>query len=144
MARYLGVDGGGSKTAFALIDDAGSVIARATAPTSYYFNDGFDVVEKSLAQGVTDICTQAGIATSDIDAAFFGLPGYGEASGDIEQLDAVPARRARPRPVQLRQRHGVRLGRLAGRRGRHQRHQRNRVDDLRRAAGRRPPGRRLG
>ncbi len=47
---------------------------------------------KSLSpQGVTDICTQAGIATSDIDAAFFGLPGYGEASGDIEQLDAVPA-----------------------------------------------------
>ena len=90
MARYLGVDGGGSKTALALIDDAGSVIARATAPTSYYFNDGFDVVEKSLAQGVTDICAQAGIATSDIDAAFFGLPGYGEASGDIEQLDAVP------------------------------------------------------
>ena len=90
MARYLGVDGGGSKTAFALIDDAGSVIARATAPTSYYFNDGFEVVEKSLAQGVTDICTQAGIATSDIDAAFFGLPGYGEASGDIEQLNAVP------------------------------------------------------
>ena len=45
MARYLGVDGGGSKTAFALIDDAGSVMARATAPTSYYFNDGFDVVE---------------------------------------------------------------------------------------------------
>ena len=33
MARYLGVDGGGSKTAFALIDDAGHVIARATAPT---------------------------------------------------------------------------------------------------------------
>jgi N-acetylglucosamine kinase-like BadF-type ATPase len=91
MAFYLGVDGGGSKTALALIDDTGGVIARATAPTSYYFNDGFDVVEKALAQGVTDICTQAGIAPADIDAAFFGLPGYGEASGDIEQLDAVPA-----------------------------------------------------
>lgn len=90
MARYLGVDGGGSKTALALIDDAGSVIARATAPTSYYFNDGFDIVEKSLAQGVTDICTQAEIKPTDIDAAFFGLPGYGEASGDIEQLNAVP------------------------------------------------------
>jgi N-acetylglucosamine kinase-like BadF-type ATPase len=91
MARYLGVDGGGSKTALALIDDGGYVIARATAPTSYYFNDGFAIVEKSLAQGVTDICTQAGIATTDIDAAFFGLPGYGEASGDIEQLNKVPA-----------------------------------------------------
>lgn len=91
MARYLGVDGGGSKTALALIDDAGSVIARATAPTSYYFNDGFEVVEKSLTQGVTDICSQADITPGDIDAAFFGLPGYGEASGDIEQLDKVPA-----------------------------------------------------
>ncbi|GAY18164.1 N-acetylglucosamine kinase [Mycobacterium sp. shizuoka-1] len=91
MARYLGVDGGGSKTAFALIDDTGHVLARATAPTSYYFNDGFEVVEKSLAQGITDICTQTGIVTADIDAAFFGLPGYGEASGDIAQLDAVGA-----------------------------------------------------
>lgn len=92
MSRYLGVDGGGSKTAFALIDSYGHVLARATAPTSYYFNDGFDVVETVLTQGVADICQQAAIETSDIDAAFFGIPGYGEASGDIEELDAVPGR----------------------------------------------------
>ncbi|MFL6088048.1 MAG: N-acetylglucosamine kinase [Mycobacterium sp.] len=92
MACYLGVDGGGSKTAFALIDATGQVLARATAPTSYYFNDGFDVVERVLAQGVADICAQAGIDPADIGAAFFGIPGYGEASGDIEQLDAVPGR----------------------------------------------------
>jgi N-acetylglucosamine kinase-like BadF-type ATPase len=91
MARYLGVDGGGSKTAFALIDDDGHVLARATAPTSYYFNDGFDVVERVLTQGVSDVCRQAGIEAADIDAAFFGIPGYGEASADIERLDAVPA-----------------------------------------------------
>lgn len=92
MSCYLGVDGGGSKTAFALIDDAGDVLARTAAATSYYFNDGFDVVERVLAQGVADICAQAGIDRSQIDAAFFGIPGYGEASGDIEQLDAVPGR----------------------------------------------------
>ncbi|MDT5130015.1 MAG: hypothetical protein QOH54_5659, partial [Mycobacterium sp.] len=63
MARYLGVDGGGSKTAFALIDDTGHVLARATAPSSYYFSDGFDVVERVLAQGITDICAQTGIET---------------------------------------------------------------------------------
>jgi len=91
MARYLGVDGGGSKTAFALIDDTGVILARATAPTSYYFNDGFEVVERVLTQGVSDICRQAGIDTDGIDAAFFGLPGYGEASGDIAALDSVPA-----------------------------------------------------
>jgi N-acetylglucosamine kinase-like BadF-type ATPase len=91
MTFYLGVDGGGSKTAFALIDAAGHVIARATAPPSYYFNDGFDVVERALAQGIADICRQAAIAASDIDAAFFGIPGYGEASDDVERLDAVPS-----------------------------------------------------
>lgn len=92
MARYLGVDGGGSKTAFALINDTGQVLARATAPTSYYFNDGFDVVERVLAQGVTDVCEQVRIEPPDIDAAFFGIPGYGEASDDVERLDAVPAK----------------------------------------------------
>ena len=61
VARYLGVDGGGSKTALALIDADGHVLARATAPTSYYFNDGFDVVERVLSQGVADICGQVGI-----------------------------------------------------------------------------------
>ncbi|MUL83020.1 MULTISPECIES: N-acetylglucosamine kinase [unclassified Mycolicibacterium] len=92
MACYLGVDGGGSKTAFALLDDTGRVVARAAAPASYYFGDGIAIVEKALAQGVSEICAQAGIHTPDIDAAFFGIPGYGEASGDIEQLDAVPGR----------------------------------------------------
>jgi N-acetylglucosamine kinase-like BadF-type ATPase len=92
VPRYLGADGGGSKTAFALIDSDGHVLARATAPPSYYFNADFDVVERVLTQGVTDICTQAGIETADIDAAFFGIPGYGEASADVENLDAVPGR----------------------------------------------------
>lgn len=90
MAIYLGVDGGGSKTAFALVDSAGRVLARATAPSSYYFNEGFDVVERVLAQGVSQVCVDSGIQPVDIDAAFFGLPGYGEASADIPRLDAVP------------------------------------------------------
>ena len=96
MACYLGVDGGGSKTAFALIDADGRVLARATAPSSYYFNQGpgqgFDTVEQVLRQGVTEICATAGITTAEIDQAFFGLPGYGEASADIEALDALPGR----------------------------------------------------
>jgi N-acetylglucosamine kinase-like BadF-type ATPase len=90
VKRYLGVDGGGSKTAFALIDDAGHVLARANTATSYYFNDGFDVVERTLAQGVAEICRIAAIGTTDVDAAFFGIPGYGESSADQERLDAVP------------------------------------------------------
>jgi N-acetylglucosamine kinase-like BadF-type ATPase len=91
-ARYLGVDGGGSKTAFALIDADGRLLARATAPSSYHFNAGIDIVEKVVAQGITDVCEHAGLVPSEIASAFFGLPGYGEASADVEQLDAMPAR----------------------------------------------------
>ena len=120
-------------------------MARATAPTSYYFNDGFDVVERvSRAGCYGHLRRRRASRPSDIDAAFFGLPGYGEASGDIEQLDAVP------RGVLGHDRYSCDNDMVCGwagslgRRGRHQRHQRHRVDDLRRAAGRRPPGRRLG
>lgn len=90
MARYLGVDGGGSKTAFALIDDSGQVQARAYTATSYYFTDGFEVVERVLREGISAICATAGIEPSGIDAAFFGIPGYGESSADLDRLDAVP------------------------------------------------------
>ena len=90
MARYLGVDGGGSKTAFVLIDESGRIDARAHTATSYYFAEGFDVVERVLREGIGAICTTASIEPSDIDAAFFGIPGYGESSADIERLDAVP------------------------------------------------------
>jgi N-acetylglucosamine kinase-like BadF-type ATPase len=91
MPRYLGVDGGGTKTAFALIDHTGNVLARTVAGSSYYFHDGFEIVKNVLGQGVADVCSLSGIDRSDIDAAFFGLPGYGEASDDTEWLDRVPA-----------------------------------------------------
>lgn len=91
MSSYLGVDGGGSKTAFALIDHTGLVLGRATAGSSYYFQDGFDAVQGVLKQGIGDVCAQAHIAPSDLDAAFFGIPGYGEASHDLERIDHMVA-----------------------------------------------------
>ena len=92
MARYLGVDGGGSKTAFAVIDGDRRVLARATAPSCYYFTEGLNVVERVLAQGLADVCAKAGLEPADLDMAFFGLPGYGESSDDVDQLAAIPGR----------------------------------------------------
>ncbi|OFJ53472.1 N-acetylglucosamine kinase [Mycolicibacterium grossiae] len=92
MTLYLGVDGGGSKTAFALIDHAGGVLARAHTATSYYFSEGLEAVERTLAEGVDEVCRAAGITAADVAAAFFGLPGYGESSTDLPLLDALPGR----------------------------------------------------
>lgn len=87
---FLGVDGGGTKTAFCLIDRSGRVVGRAAAGSTYYFSGGVDLVERVLRQGVAEVCAAAGLTPADIDHAFFGLPGYGEAAGDLPALDRVP------------------------------------------------------
>ena len=89
---FLGVDGGGTKTAFCLIDSAGRVVAEARTASVYYLTEGLEIVEPRLRQGIGEVCDAAGIAVSDIAYAFFGLPAYGEISADVPVLDAVPAR----------------------------------------------------
>lgn len=90
MGRYLGVDGGGSKTAFCLLDSAGDVLAVTHAPTLCYFGADIAMVGDVLERGLRDVCRAAGTAPSAIDYAFVGIPGYGEVSGDAPALDAVP------------------------------------------------------
>ena len=87
---FLGVDGGGTKTALCLIDRKGTVVAEAQVPSLYYFNEGLELVSRVLEQGVEDISRQAGITPADIYYAFVGIPTYGEVSGDIPTLDATP------------------------------------------------------
>ncbi|MFI9081932.1 N-acetylglucosamine kinase [Streptomyces sioyaensis] len=93
---FLGVDGGGTKTAFCLIDNAGTIRARALSEGAYYFADnatgGVDHVVRVLVQGVEAVTEAAGITPADIDHAFLGLPGYGEVPGDVAALDAAPGR----------------------------------------------------
>ena len=91
MRRYLGVDGGGTKTAFVLIGSDGRVLARANLPTSDYHSHGIGRVTEVLQGGIREICDAAGIRPEGIDSAFFGLPGYGEVSAMVPQLDAAPA-----------------------------------------------------
>ncbi|WP_022887570.1 N-acetylglucosamine kinase [Glaciibacter superstes] len=97
---FLGVDGGGTKTALCLVDSDGNLVAAEEAPSSYYFSAGIgsagigsagiELVQRVLKQGVDAVCSRAGITPNDVTHAFFGLPGYGEASGDTAIIDAVP------------------------------------------------------
>ncbi|MEU0531582.1 N-acetylglucosamine kinase [Amycolatopsis tolypomycina] len=89
---YLGVDGGGTKTAFCLVEPGGRVVAEARTASVYYLSEGLRIVEPLLRQGIGEACLAAGMAVSDIAYAFFGLPAYGEVSADVPELDAVPAR----------------------------------------------------
>jgi N-acetylglucosamine kinase-like BadF-type ATPase len=89
---FLGVDGGGTKTAFALLAGDGALLATALAPSCYYLGQSIDLVEEVLRAGVDAVCAEAGLTPDRITYAFVALPGYGEVSGDLETLDAIPGR----------------------------------------------------
>jgi N-acetylglucosamine kinase-like BadF-type ATPase len=87
---FLGVDGGGTKTAFALVDSQGKVLARHAESSAYYLEVGMDGAAAMLERGCGALFAAAGVTASDIDFAFFGLPAYGEDRVIQPQLDALP------------------------------------------------------
>jgi N-acetylglucosamine kinase-like BadF-type ATPase len=91
VKTYLGVDGGGTKTAFLLIDESGRVLGAHTEGPAYYLEVGFEQMRAMLARGILATCAQPGIAPADITFAFLGLPAYGEDSRLLAALDASPS-----------------------------------------------------
>ncbi|MET0695677.1 MAG: BadF/BadG/BcrA/BcrD ATPase family protein [Propionibacteriaceae bacterium] len=94
MSHFLGVDGGGTKTAFCVVTGQGAVVARLETRGCYYLGagsrDDVALVAEVLGAGVSEVCDLAGITPADLDYAFFGLPTYGEVSADVPALDAAP------------------------------------------------------
>jgi N-acetylglucosamine kinase-like BadF-type ATPase len=91
VKTYLGVDGGGSKTRFLLIDADGNVLASHTEGPAYHIEIGFPALEAMLAQGIEQTLQRARLAVADISFAFLGLPAYGEDRSVLAALDAAPA-----------------------------------------------------
>jgi len=93
VRTYLGVDGGGSKTEFVLIDESGRVLATRREGSAYYLETGIDSLKAMLAGGIAATLAQGAVAPVDLTHAFFGLPAYGEDSRLLGILDraASPA-----------------------------------------------------
>ncbi len=94
---YLGVDGGGTKTAYCLIGADGQVLAAVSGPSCYYLSAAGPPapqraadVAQVLAAGIARVCAAAGVQPDSIEHAFFGLPTYGELTDDVGVLDAAP------------------------------------------------------
>jgi N-acetylglucosamine kinase-like BadF-type ATPase len=92
MTLFLGVDGGGTKTAFVCIDESGRIVAQALTGTTYHLQIGLDEAVARLAHGVGTICAQLGVGPDDLGYAFFGLPAFGEDAAVDPQLDAACGR----------------------------------------------------
>jgi N-acetylglucosamine kinase-like BadF-type ATPase len=89
VKTYLGIDGGGTKTAFMLIDESGSVLATHTEGPAYYLEIGLEEMRNMLAGGIQVTAQHAGISPLQVTFAFLGLPSYGEDSRLIPTLSAA-------------------------------------------------------
>ena len=87
---FLGVDGGGTKTAFVLMDRSGQVLARHEGGSSYHVEIGVENLHVLLHDGVQSVLRQAGVSADDVAFAFFGLPAHGEDAQIQPVLDVIP------------------------------------------------------
>jgi len=86
---YLGVDGGGTKTAFVLLDRHGTIRATHHGGSAYYLETGMDALRALIHDGIRAVLRTAGIAVGELDYAYFGLPVHGEDERTAE-LDRLP------------------------------------------------------
>ncbi len=88
---YMGVDGGGTKTAFVIVDGNGDEVAEHEESGSYHIDIGIAGLRALIDAGVRATLAAAGRSISDIKYAFFGLPAYGEDTALTAELDAIPS-----------------------------------------------------
>ena len=88
---FLGVDGGGTKTAYALIDAEGNIRASHTSGSVSHLSEGFARAAALLGDGIRAVLREGGIAAASVDFAFLGLGAYGEDSATTGQMDAMPS-----------------------------------------------------
>lgn len=88
---YLGVDGGGTKTALALVDRDGNIRATHLAPASYYLASSLEALGGILTEAVGAVLGKAGVSAAAVEFAYFGLPAYGEDSTLTGAIDQLPA-----------------------------------------------------
>jgi N-acetylglucosamine kinase-like BadF-type ATPase len=87
---YLGVDGGGTKTAFVLLDRNGTIRATHQAGSAYYPETGMEALRTLIGEGIRAVLRTAGIGIDGLDYAYFGLPVHGEDERTAE-LDTLPS-----------------------------------------------------
>jgi N-acetylglucosamine kinase-like BadF-type ATPase len=87
---FVGVDGGGTKTAFILLSAEARVLARAEAGTTYHPQVGLEGVRQVLCAGLAELLQRAQLPVSGVRQAFFGLPAFGEDPEVDPQLALTP------------------------------------------------------
>jgi N-acetylglucosamine kinase-like BadF-type ATPase len=88
---FLGVDGGGSKTAYALVDAEGNLQVARVGGRVDYLADGLGEARAELLAGIRTTLAGKALVAADVTFAFVGLPAYGEDPEAVAMLDSMPS-----------------------------------------------------
>lgn len=88
---YLGIDAGGTKTSFMLINHLGEVLSTYNSGTCHIHQVGFDGFRKGIEEGINTVCSQINISKEDLNYSFLGLPAYGENENEKLEMNSIIA-----------------------------------------------------
>lgn len=75
MSFFIGVDGGGSKTAAAVVDESGEVLGQGRSGPSNHLRVGLEEAGSNLRGAIRGAVSEAGIALNEVVFAYCGIAG---------------------------------------------------------------------
>lgn len=82
---YIGIDGGGTKTAFIVVDERGNVLSRETSSTIHIRQQSKENIKKIIFENIDKMLNELDSSREDIKYLFAGVPG----SGDLPEVPGV-------------------------------------------------------
>ncbi|MGL4109717.1 N-acetylglucosamine kinase [Clostridium sp. LP20] len=86
---YIGVDGGGTKTRFSLMDEEENIVATVEKGTCHFNQVGFDGLENLLNEGLKELLLKANVKQRDVKRGCLGLAGYGKVKSAIPKIEGI-------------------------------------------------------
>lgn len=83
---YIGIDGGGTKTAFGLFDEQGKCLKEIEMPTCHFLQVGFDGCAQCLGNGVQTLVDEFQLKRDQVKIGI-GIAGYGSDENIRHQLE---------------------------------------------------------
>lgn len=89
MNLYLGIDSGGTKTKFILVNKKGECIAESIQSASHYLQVGLNGLRVVMNRGLSECLNKANAQKDDIKHCFASVAGYGDIEKDNAIIDDV-------------------------------------------------------
>ena len=96
--KFIGIDGGGTKTRFTLFNEELKEIDSYVLPTCHFAQVGYEEMGARLQQGIHQLIHNHKVKEYGIG---FGLAGYGQEAETRKQIEQVVARVSSNHPYQL-------------------------------------------